>query len=117
MESEILQRLRNCFLSRRENLKLTYRAIAVQTGVSETTLCRFAAGKGNLDTDTLLAIGGWLNVPAAEIFGQKDINRTPAASSLDEVRRLILADDAIPEERRQDLCAWFENTYETFKKK
>src|SRR5256885_11732372 len=54
---------------RREELGLSLRDVADETGVSASTLSRIENGTGKPDADNIARLTSWLNVPMERIMG------------------------------------------------
>ena len=54
---------------RREDLNLSLRDVADETGVSASTLSRIENGTGKPDADNIARLTQWLNVPVERIMG------------------------------------------------
>jgi transcriptional regulator with XRE-family HTH domain len=54
---------------RREELGLSLRDVADETGVSASTLSRIENGTGKPDADNIARLTGWLNMPMERVMG------------------------------------------------
>jgi transcriptional regulator with XRE-family HTH domain len=53
---------------KREELNLSLRAVADETGVSASTLSRIENGTGKPDADNIARLTGWLNMPMERVM-------------------------------------------------
>ncbi|MBA3439230.1 MAG: helix-turn-helix transcriptional regulator [Pyrinomonadaceae bacterium] len=59
---------------KREELNMSLRDVADETGVSASTLSRIENGTGKPDADNIARLTSWLNVPMERIMGNRQIN-------------------------------------------
>src|SRR5215510_5342601 len=59
---------------RREELELSLRDVANETGVSASTLSRIENGTGKPDADNIARLTNWLDVPMERILGGRQID-------------------------------------------
>jgi transcriptional regulator with XRE-family HTH domain len=63
---------------RREELKLSLRDVADETGVSASTLSRIENGAGKPDADNIARLTSWLNMPMERVLGGRHTNSDEA---------------------------------------
>jgi transcriptional regulator with XRE-family HTH domain len=63
------QELGRAVKRRREELRLSLRDVASETGVSASTLSRIENGTGKPDADNIARLTNWLDVPMERILG------------------------------------------------
>src|SRR3712207_3200496 len=56
---------------KREEVGLSLRDVADETGVSASTLSRIENGTGKPDADNIARLTGWLNMPMERVMGNK----------------------------------------------
>lgn len=56
---------------RRDELSLSLRDLANETGISASTLSRIENGTGKPDADNIARLTGWLDMPMERILGQR----------------------------------------------
>ena len=59
---------------RREELNMSLRDVADETGVSASTLSRIENGTGKPDADNIARLTTWLNVPMERIMGSRQLD-------------------------------------------
>lgn len=91
MNDTALDNLRQKLVFRRNDLGLSFAEIAKEANMSETTICRFHNDGNSLDTDNRLKLGAWLNMSAAEVFGNKKTVESCSDEILESIRKLILS--------------------------
>lgn len=63
---------------RREELRLSLRDLADETGVSASTLSRIENGTGKPDADNIARLTNWLDVPMERILGSRQADSADA---------------------------------------
>ena len=63
---------------RREELKLSLRDVADETGVSASTLSRIENGAGKPDADNIARLTSWLNMPMERVLSGRHANSDEA---------------------------------------
>lgn len=115
MEKSCLDDLRERFRVRRKHSDMSLDQIAAAVGFRANVLHRFFHG-GKINADHALRLGRWLGMTDSETFGRAAAEEGDlrGGEALLEIKRLIRADESLPEERREILCEWFEKTYRIF---
>ena len=69
---------------KREEMDLSLRAVADETGVSASTLSRIENGTGKPDADNIARLTGWLNMPMERVMSgrQADADGNEAAAAV-----------------------------------
>lgn len=65
---------------KREELGLSLRDVADETGVSASTLSRIENGTGKPDADNIARLTGWLNMPMERVMGNRQAQGIEGAS-------------------------------------
>lgn len=65
---------------RREELKLSLRDVADETGVSASTLSRIENGAGKPDADNIARLTSWLNMPMERVLSGRHADSDEAAA-------------------------------------
>jgi len=102
---------------RREQLGLSLRDVANETGVSASTLSRIENGTGTPDTDNIARLTRWLNMPVERIMSgeeAKPVVYFPQEATPDIVEAHLRADRNLTPETAQALAELFRVAYAQF---
>jgi transcriptional regulator with XRE-family HTH domain len=107
---------------RRAELGLSLRDVAVETGVSASTLSRIENGTGKPDADNIARLTTWLNVPVQRILGnvssseeeQHPVVYFPAESTPEIVEAHLRADRNLTPDTAAALSELFRVAYQQF---
>ena len=107
---------------KRDDLGLSLRDVADETGVSASTLSRIENGTGKPDADNIARLTGWLNVPMERIMGgrrldgdeAKPVVYFPQEAMPDIVEAHLRADRNLTPETAKALAELFRVAYTQF---
>ncbi len=106
---------------RREEMDLSLRDVANETGVSASTLSRIENGTGKPDADNIARLTSWLNVPMERILGttsdpesDKPVIYYPGEATPDVVEAHLRADRNLTPETAAALSELFRVAYTQF---
>lgn len=102
---------------KREELGLSLRDVANETGVSASTLSRIENGTGKPDTESIARLSKWLNMPVERIIlgeGAKPVVYFPQEATPDIVEAHLRADRNLTPETAQALAELFRVAYAQF---
>jgi transcriptional regulator with XRE-family HTH domain len=108
---------------RREDLGLSLRDVADETGVSASTLSRIENGTGKPDADNIARLTGWLNMPMERVMGAQPADGSDAAAPVvyfpqeampDIVEAHLRADRNLTPETAKALSELFRVAYQQF---
>jgi transcriptional regulator with XRE-family HTH domain len=110
---------------KREELGLSLRDVADETGVSASTLSRIENGTGKPDADNIARLTGWLNMPMERVMGARlaDAGEDSLASAVhyfpheatpDIVEAHLRADRNLTPETAKALSELFRVAYNQF---
>lgn len=108
---------------RREELGLSLRDLAAQTGISASTLSRIENGIGKPDADNIARLADWLNVPVDRVVKKPGRNAPepviyyPHESTPEIVEAHLRADKNLTPETAKALAELFRVAYEKFSNK
>ena len=117
------QELGRAIRRRREELELSLRDVADQTGVSASTLSRIENGTGKPDADNIARLTNWLDMPLERILsrsGRDDSNEAkavvyyPHESTPEIVEAHLRADRNLSPETADALSQLFRVAYSQF---
>lgn len=120
------QELGRAIRRRREELELSLRDVADQTGVSASTLSRIENGTGKPDADNIARLTNWLDMPLERILsrsGRDDSNEAkavvyyPHESTPEIVEAHLRADRNLSPETADALSQLFRVAYSQFSRK
>ena len=96
--------------TQREARKVSWKEIARQTGVSQSTLSRLGNGKG-LDIDSLMNLLAWCQIDVRD-FLQPPLNEAiNAVDCLTQITAMIFADNALSVQQARMLDAVIREVY------
>lgn len=106
---------------RREELKLSLRDVADETGVSASTLSRIENGTGKPDADNIARLTNWLNMPIDRVMVRnadegevKPVIYYPHEATPEIVEAHLRADKNLSEETANALAELFRVAYTQF---
>ncbi|CDM66651.1 helix-turn-helix domain-containing protein [Pyrinomonas methylaliphatogenes] len=102
---------------KREELGLSLRDVANETGVSASTLSRIENGTGKPDTESIARLSKWLNMPVERIIlgeGAAPVVYFPQEATPDIVEAHLRADRNLTPETAQALAELFRVAYAQF---
>ena len=107
---------------KREELGLSLRDVADETGVSASTLSRIENGTGKPDADNIARLTAWLNVPVERIMSGRDTESNeeravvyfPQESTPEIVEAHLRADRNLTPETAKALSELFRVAYAQF---
>ncbi len=106
---------------KREELGLSLRDVADETGVSASTLSRIENGTGKPDADNIARLTGWLNMPMERVMGNKPAGGDstpvvyfPQEATPDIVEAHLRADRNLTPETAKALSELFRVAYTQF---
>ena len=110
---------------RREELGLSLRDVADETGVSASTLSRIENGTGKPDADNIARLTGWLNMPMERVMGAQQagtgdeslaaaVHYFPHEATPDIVEAHLRADRNLTPETAKALSELFRVAYAQF---
>lgn len=108
---------------KREEMGLSLRDVADETGVSASTLSRIENGTGKPDADNIARLTGWLNVPMERVMGNraaagdaedKAVVYFPQEAMPDIVEAHLRADRNLTPETAKALSELFRVAYQQF---
>lgn len=107
---------------KREEMGLSLRDVADETGVSASTLSRIENGTGKPDADNIARLTGWLNMPMERVMSGRQINGDeakpvvyfPQESVTDILEAHLRADPNLTPETAQALSELFRVAYKQF---
>jgi transcriptional regulator with XRE-family HTH domain len=107
---------------KREEMGLSLRDVADETGVSASTLSRIENGTGKPDADNIARLTGWLNVPVERIMSGRDAESNeeravvyfPQESTPEIVEAHLRADRSLTPETAKALSELFRVAYAQF---
>ena len=107
---------------RREELKLSLRDVADETGVSASTLSRIENGAGKPDADNIARLTSWLNMPMERVLSGRHANSDeapaviyyPHESTTEIVEAHLRADRNLTPETANALSELFRVAYTQF---
>ena len=98
----------------RQSRSLTWRQVAVKSGVSASTLTRMAQGK-RPDVDSLAALAGWAGLNAGDYMRAQSIDQ-PEAEPLAMISTYLRSDPRLSSEAATALDEVIKATYERLRK-
>ena len=108
---------------KREEMGLSLRDVADETGVSASTLSRIENGTGKPDADNIARLTGWLDMPMERVMGSRKTEEGTDASAVvyfpheatpDIVEAHLRADRNLTEETAKALSELFRVAYTQF---
>lgn len=106
---------------RREELKLSLRDVADETGVSASTLSRIENGTGKPDADNIARLTDWLDMPIDRVMRKKGRSESvepvvyyPHEATPEIVEAHLRADKNLSEETANALSELFRVAYSQF---
>ena len=107
---------------KREEMGLSLRDVADETGVSASTLSRIENGTGKPDADNIARLTAWLNVPVERIMSGRDTESNeeravvyfPQESTPEIVEAHLRADRSLTPETAKALSELFRVAYAQF---
>ncbi|MBX3294295.1 MAG: helix-turn-helix transcriptional regulator [Acidobacteria bacterium] len=104
---------------RREELKLSLRDVADETGVSASTLSRIENGTGKPDSDNIARLSAWLDMPIDRLMTKKSeevepVIYYPHEATPEIVEAHLRADKNLNAETAQALSELFRVAYKQF---
>jgi transcriptional regulator with XRE-family HTH domain len=107
---------------KREELGLSLRNVADETGVSASTLSRIENGTGKPDADNIARLTGWLNMPMERVMGNRAtagedaqaVVYFPQEAMPDIVEAHLRADRNLTPETAKALSELFRVAYQQF---
>ena len=107
---------------RREELNMSLRDVADETGVSASTLSRIENGTGKPDADNIARLTTWLNVPMERIMGSRQLDGEenkavvyfPQEATPDIVEAHLRADRNLTPDTAKALAELFRVAYTQF---
>ena len=108
---------------KREELGLSLRDVADETGVSASTLSRIENGTGKPDADNIARLTGWLDMPMERVMGGRKTEEGTDASAVvyfpheatpDIVEAHLRADRNLTPETAKALSELFRVAYQQF---
>jgi transcriptional regulator with XRE-family HTH domain len=110
---------------KREELGLSLRDVADETGVSASTLSRIENGTGKPDADNIARLTGWLNMPMERVMGARPadaageslaaaVHYFPHEATPDIVEAHLRADRNLTPETAKALSELFRVAYAQF---
>ncbi len=107
---------------KREELGLSLRDVADETGVSASTLSRIENGTGKPDADNIARLTGWLNMPMERVMGARSAEGDadspvvyfPQEAMPDIVEAHLRADRNLTPETAKALSELFRVAYQQF---
>ena len=97
--------------SERRSRRLTWKNVAVQSGVSASTLTRLSQGR-QPDVNSLAALTAWLGISADHFMRAKIVNQFGAAGPLAQISSIIHRDPNLNREGAVALEELIRATYE-----
>ncbi len=97
--------------SERRSRRLTWKNVAVQSGVSASTLTRLSQGR-QPDVNSLAALTAWLGISADHFMRAKTVNQFGAAGPLAQISSIIHRDPNLNREGAVALEELIRATYE-----
>lgn len=110
---------------KREEMGLSLRDVADETGVSASTLSRIENGTGKPDADNIARLTGWLNMPMERVMGNRQsvdgaesasaaVHYFPHEATPDIVEAHLRADRNLSPETAKALSELFRVAYAQF---
>ncbi|HCA58154.1 MAG: helix-turn-helix transcriptional regulator [Acidobacteria bacterium] len=104
---------------RREELRLSLRDVADETGVSASTLSRIENGTGKPDSDNIARLSAWLDMPIDRLMTKKSeevepVIYYPHEATPEIVEAHLRADKNLNAETAQALSELFRVAYKQF---
>ena len=105
---------------RREELGLSLRDVADETGVSASTLSRIENGTGKPDADNIASLTGWLDMPIDRVMSRKETEDVeavvyyPHEATPEIVEAHLRADKNLTPETAKALSELFRVAYKQF---
>ncbi|HMS10842.1 MAG TPA: helix-turn-helix transcriptional regulator [Pyrinomonadaceae bacterium] len=104
---------------RREELRLSLRDVADETGVSASTLSRIENGTGKPDSDNIARLSAWLDMPIDRLMTKKSeevepVIYYPHEATPEIVEAHLRADKNLSAETAQALSELFRVAYKQF---
>ena len=91
--------------------QLTWKEVAIESGVSASTLTRISRGR-RPDVDSLAALTVWLGVSADQFMSAKNVRKFGSASSLARITSIIRNDPHLNTESAVALEEMIKSTYD-----
>jgi len=107
---------------RREELGLSLRDVADETGVSASTLSRIENGTGKPDADNIARLTGWLDMPIDRVMNRQKASKVeavvyyPHEATPEIVEAHLRADKNLSPETAKALSELFRVAYKQFSK-